>query len=123
MPIALLIDDLLNNSTMLELYLKRYGLDSVIVSSGLEGYEHAQQSPPDIIFTDIIMPTKGWNGYQTIRKFRDNPALKHIPIIAVSAAGDRREALTNGADDFLQRPYNFDQVEKVLTRLLSSLEN
>ena len=120
MALALLIDDAYSNNNMLRLYLQRFNVDSVSALTGQRGYEIAQMIYPDIVFLDINMPVKSWNGYMTATEFKKHPDLQHIPIIAVSAFHEEEVARTAGIDEFLRRPYGAAQLKMLLLTYLGS---
>jgi len=82
------------------------GFEVIEARNGLEALEKAQQSPPDLIILDIKMPRL--NGYEACRRLREIPALKDIPIIFLSAKGQRtevEEGLSLGAADYILKPF------------------
>lgn len=86
---------------------------------GEEGLEKAKEYVPDLIITDLMMPEK--NGYQLCRDIRDSEILNHIPIIIITAkcgAGDRVQGLDVGADAYLEKPFNADELNVRIVRLL-----
>ncbi|MBW8015470.1 MAG: hybrid sensor histidine kinase/response regulator [Planctomycetes bacterium] len=99
--------------------VSRIGLESVLrdkydtkqASSGEEALEIAGQFSPDLILLDVVMP--GINGYEVCRKIRTEESLKHIKIVMLSAntdTGDRLEGYEAGADDYLTKPFDTDEL-------------
>lgn len=78
--------------------------------SGPEGYETAVQTLPDLVILDLEM--RGWDGFETIRRLKEDPRTKGIPVIFMSERDDpklRAKGLDLGAMDFVTKP--FDPVE------------
>ncbi|MES1217610.1 MAG: response regulator [Bacteroidota bacterium] len=72
-----------------------------------------------IILVDIMMP--GMDGYEAIIKLKANQAYKHIPVIAVTAqamTGDREKCLAAGADDYVSKPVDVDELLSILHKYL-----
>jgi signal transduction histidine kinase/CheY-like chemotaxis protein len=90
-------------------------------SDGQEGLEVAEKQIPDLIITDIMMPVK--NGYDFCSDLRKSLAISHIPIIMITARDtmdDKLKGLESGADVYLTKP--FDEQE-LLIRVKKLLEN
>ncbi|MBN2531964.1 MAG: response regulator [Spirochaetales bacterium] len=86
---------------------------------GKEGYERALVHLPDIIISDVMMPEV--NGYQLADMIKKNPTLQHIPVILLSAKTDtleKIEGFEHGADDYLTKPFNSQELR---ARLRSQL--
>lgn len=78
-----------------------------LANSGAEGLALAKADPPDLIMLDVMMPEM--NGYETLRRLREEPRLRNIPVIFITAL-DAVEAETTGlelgAADYLSKPIN-----------------
>jgi two-component system, cell cycle response regulator DivK len=75
--------------------------------TGEEGLALAEQERPDLILMDIQLP--GLDGYEVTRRIKANPALSHIPIIAVTSyalSGDEQKAYAAGCDDYVAKPFS-----------------
>lgn len=82
-----------------------YGL--VEATTGEEGLTLAERERPDLILMDIQLP--GLDGYEVTRRIKANPALNHIPIIAVTSyalSGDDKKALAAGCDGYVTKPFS-----------------
>lgn len=82
-----------------------------LTSRGDKGIHIARQSPPDIVILDIIMPDM--DGYQVCRAMRSDPILSEIPILFLTAKvkpQDRIAGFKVGADDYLCKPFNVDEL-------------
>ena len=87
--------------------------------NGKEGLEKAEDIMPDIIITDLMMPVM--NGLEVCRSVRNNEILSHIPIIVITAKiteNDRIKGLEAGADAYLTKPFNSDELQMRVTKLL-----
>jgi phosphoserine phosphatase RsbU/P len=82
--------------------------DVHIASNGREACTMAYHLRPDLILTDIEMPVM--NGIEATRKIKGNTQLKHIPIIVMSATRQFQDAVAAGADDFLLKPLNKEEL-------------
>jgi signal transduction histidine kinase len=89
------------------------------VSDGLQALARARQTPPDLIVTDVMMPSL--DGFGLLRQLRADPALRTIPVIMLSArAGEeaRIEGIEAGANDYLVKPFSARElVARVAARL------
>ena len=88
-------------------------------SNGKEGLEKALQIVPDIIITDIMMPEM--SGIEMCNKIRESEILCHIPIIIISAKAnenDKIEGIKSGADAYLYKPFNAEELNVTINSLL-----
>ena len=87
--------------------------------NGRNGLEKAQEQVPDIIITDLMMP--GMDGLELCRQVRSNDITDHIPIIIVTAKiteEERIKGLEAGADAYLSKPFNADELHMRVEKLL-----
>ncbi len=90
------------------------------VTSGTMALEAATQLPPDLILLDIHMPDM--DGYELCRNFKANDALRHVPVIFLSAvdeAFDKVRAFRSGAVDYIAKPF---QIEELRARIATHLK-
>jgi PAS domain S-box-containing protein len=102
---VLIVDDERRNRDVLEVMLGTHGYHLLTAASGGEALAMVAQQQPDLILLDIMMP--GMDGYEVAGKIKSDLATKHIPIIMVTALGDRDArmvGLNAGAEDFLTKP-------------------
>ena len=106
---VLVVEDHHDTSFMLCRLLKMEGYDVGHAVDGVVGYTAASNEHPDLIVTDIQMPRM--NGIEMIRKIREDQELSETPIIVMSAYGKRviDDAIQAGADDFIEKPIDFDK--------------
>jgi CheY-like chemotaxis protein len=83
---------------------------------GKEALEKINAHPDvDIVLMDMMMPEM--DGFESIRKIRQTPAFKNIPIIAITAkamTGDREKCIQAGASDYISKPVDMDQLISLL---------
>jgi signal transduction histidine kinase len=102
MPTILHIEDDPANRLLVRKLLAAAGFDVVDAADGLEGIRKACELRPDLVLVDIAIP--GLDGYEVTLRLRAEPALKDVPIIAITAEGSRDTSLAVGCDGFLQKP-------------------
>jgi adenylate cyclase len=107
-PKLLVVDDNEDNRYMLIGRLRREGFHAVVqATNGREALERLRGEPFDLVFLDIMMPEV--NGYEVLARMKDDPALRDIPVIVISALDELESALRcieNGADEYLGKPFN-----------------
>jgi DNA-binding response OmpR family regulator len=98
-----------------------------LASRGEKGIFIARQSPPDLVILDIIMPDM--DGYQVCQTMRADPQLSQVPILFLTAKvrpQDKIAGFKVGADDYLSKPFNVDElilrVKAILRRTRASQE-
>lgn len=115
----LVADDKSENRSVLERLLSPLGFDLVEAEDGREALEKATQSPPDLVFMDLVMPVM--DGFEATRRLRRSPGLEHVPVIGLSASvfeRTQRKSKLAGCDDFIPKPLRTDVIfEKLETHL------
>ncbi|MEL6255844.1 MAG: hybrid sensor histidine kinase/response regulator transcription factor, partial [Bacteroidota bacterium] len=89
-------------------------------SNGEEAYEQTQLSIPDLILSDVIMPKL--SGYELCKKIRENEKTCHIIFFILSVKSNERhlqEGLTYGADQYLSKPFNPNQLKLMIRNAIS----
>lgn len=106
----LVVDDLIDNLLLLQTVLEAEGYDVELVDNGQAALAKVQSSPPDLILLDIMMPDM--NGYEVTQRIRQNPLVPYIPILLVTAHEEPKvvEGLNSGANDFIRKPIDFDEL-------------
>lgn len=110
-PNLLVVDDLPANLQLLTETLRTRGFKVRPVASGAMALEVARHAPPDLILLDVMMP--GMDGFQVCAALKEEPSLKDIPVIFVSALGETPSKLAGfraGGVDYLTRPFEPDEV-------------
>ncbi|MFC1851636.1 response regulator [candidate division CSSED10-310 bacterium] len=108
----LIVEDNKFNRELLADLLQSPNYNLIFAVSGEEALEELAQVQPDLILLDIILP--GIDGFEVCEKIRNNPALAEVPIIMVTALNDRDSRLkgiTSGADDFITKPIDEDELK------------
>lgn len=108
----LVIDDDELVSRTLQRALKMYGHQVMVSRSGTEGLQLARRHRPDLFILDIMMP--GADGYQVCRQIRGDPLLHDLPVLFLTAKAkdeDKIEGFRAGADDYLVKPFNMEELE------------
>ncbi|MCT7966625.1 hybrid sensor histidine kinase/response regulator [Laspinema sp. D1] len=107
----LVVDDSPDNVLLVKTILEEEGYDITQAESGFSALAQIDQSPPDLVLLDIMMP--GMDGYEVTRRIRD-PKKKRpfIPILLITAHDQPSvvEGLDLGADDFIRKPVELDEL-------------
>ncbi len=93
---------------------EREGWTVLHADNGIDGLRIAEEEKPDLILLDIVMP--GMHGFEVCKRLRENPALNRTPIIITSAKSykpDVDKALQLGADEYVVKPVEFDELFKI----------
>ena len=104
----LVVDDEERILNFLRAKLKALGYEVLTAGNGLEAVEQAQAQEPDLIVLDLIMPRM--DGFEALKELR---SFSSVPVIILSAKGadvDKIKGLGLGADDYLQKPFNPDEL-------------
>jgi CheY-like chemotaxis protein len=113
---VLLVDDDARNIFALSSVLERRGMEVLTATTGHEAIAIIEATPNlAIVLMDIMMPEM--DGYETMQVIRANPALRRLPMIALTAKamkGDRERCLEAGASDYLAKPVNTEQLLSAL---------
>ena len=115
----LVVDDVAANRQTVVDFLGPLGFELQQAENGEQGLRGARAGQPDLILMDSVMPEL--DGLEAIRRLRRWPALNDVPVISVSAsasAADQQESLAVGANVFLSKPIDLDQLLAEIGRLL-----
>jgi len=123
--LILIIDDEYQIREDLKFTLELNGYDVIDGENGRIGIELAEKYNPDLIISDIMMPEL--DGYGLLSYLQDSPKLSLIPFLFLSAKGTRndyRMGMNVGADDYISKPFDLDELLKAIkTRLVKSEKN
>ncbi len=113
---VLVVDDDVRNIFALSSVLERRGMNVLTAGTGYEAISTLESTANvSIVLMDIMMPEM--DGYQTMQAIRQNPSMKRLPIIALTAKamkGDREKCIDAGASDYLAKPVNTEQLLSAL---------
>ena len=104
---------------LIEFRLSSRGYDVVVANDGSEALERIAEATPDAIILDAMMPVI--DGYEVLRRLRENEATKAIPVIMLTARKQEQDivsALELGANDYLVKPFIPEELVARLSRLL-----
>jgi two-component system, cell cycle response regulator len=107
---VLVVDDAPLNRRLLERALSHEGYEVMLAADGAQALDVLRTSVPppvDVVLLDILMPTL--DGYETLTLIKNDPALRHLPVIMITAVDETQSAvrcIELGAMDYLPKPFN-----------------
>ena len=116
----LIIEDEPEQIEVLKIRLEANNFEVISALDGEEGLAKANKEKPDLILLDIVMPKI--NGYEVCKHIKQNPEMKNIPIIVISAIGAKdfeERCLDAGAEECIRKPYDSADV---VTRIKKHLK-
>jgi chemosensory pili system protein ChpA (sensor histidine kinase/response regulator) len=117
---ALVVDDSITVRRVTQRLLERNGMRVLTAKDGIDAVSLLQENLPDIILLDIEMPRM--DGYEVAAHVRNNPRLKHIPIVMITSRVSekhRARAIELGVDDYLGKPYQESQLLDAIEPLVN----
>jgi adenylate cyclase len=115
----LIVDDNEMNREVLARRLQHQHHTFGLAADGLEALEALRQSDYDLVLLDVMMPRM--DGYQTLQRIKSDPALRHLPIVMISADHELEsvmKCIELGADDYLFKPFNAGLLKSRLANIL-----
>ena len=117
---VLAVDDIPLNLLLVQKMLSRFNFKMRTASGGKQALDAIEQEKPDLILLDLMMP--GIDGFEVIRRLRENPATADIRIVILSALNSNEDVVKGfivGANDFIMKPII---LEKLLTCVITQLQ-
>lgn len=117
----LILEDDRKTAEFVSQRLRSAGYECAWERSGKEGMEHIKNAPPDLIVLDIMLP--GMSGFEVCRQLRRDPDYYTIPILVLSAMSSEEEmkhGLAQGADDYVCKPFDVNNLIQRIEALLHS---
>jgi CheY-like chemotaxis protein len=115
----LVVDDDAEIVAMLSLRLGKRGYRVLTAIDGVAALETCRRKRPDLVILDVMMPGK--NGWEVARALRQDPVTEKIKVVILSAIGEQVNEMTSplyGADAHIDKPFEFEKLERILQRLL-----
>jgi signal transduction histidine kinase len=110
------IEDEPANRLLVRKLLQNAGHEVIDAVDGLEGVRMAVADPPDLVLVDINIP--GLDGFEVTLRLRGEPKLQGVPIVAITAEGNRETSLSVGCDGFLQKPIDARSFPTIIGKYL-----
>jgi CheY-like chemotaxis protein len=117
----LVVDDDPEIVTMLNTRLTKRGYKVATAGDGHKAIELAKRDRPDIVLLDVMMPGK--SGWEVARALKQDPVTADVKIVMVTAIGEKTNEITApiyGADAHVDKPFEFEKLEKVIAGLLGA---
>lgn len=120
MKTALIVEDSLTDKEILSRCLQGEGISVLVAKSAEEAFEQLKQHEFDVIILDVVLPDR--SGFEICRELKAADSTKNIPVLICSTKGsemDKFWGMKQGADGYLAKPINHDEVSTTVKRLLS----
>jgi len=108
---VLIIEDDIVSQKLHRKVIESAGYEVTMASDGLEGLKYAREQDFDLVISDVMMPNM--DGYETCQRLRENPKTAQIPILLLTALNNLENKIKGfevGADDYLSKPYEPDEL-------------
>ncbi len=122
---VLIIEDEDSLGKSIKTYLEHYGYQATCIGNGVNVLDVIQEEKPDLILTDLLLPRV--HGFDICQKVKADKEFKDIPLIVMTAvykeAVHKMEARRMGADDFLEKPLDFKELQMKIENFLGPAIN
>jgi twitching motility two-component system response regulator PilG len=119
---VLVVDDSNTIRRSAEIFLKQGGHEVLLAEDGFDALSKINDTPPDLIFCDILMPRL--DGYQTCAIIKRNARFASIPVVMLSSKDgvfDKARGRMVGSQDYLTKPFTKDQLLTAVQQIASNL--
>ena len=119
-PTILVADDDVEILALVTRHLRGFEAKLLEASDGEEALRVARREKPDLVILDVMMP--GMSGWEVCRAIREDDSLKHTGVIMLTGIGERLNEMTSplyGADDFLDKPFDFAELDAKIKSVLA----
>jgi twitching motility two-component system response regulator PilH len=119
--LVMIVDDSPTEQHVFCQALENHGFETVIANDGEEAISKAQETHPQVILMDVVMP--GMNGFQATRRLSRNPKTASIPVVMVSTKNqevDRIWGMRQGAVEYLVKPVDIGKLVQAVEAALSA---
>ena len=124
MPLTILVaDDDLGTRLSISDYLEAIGYSVISAENGQEALKLVEEYHPHLVVTDITMPHM--DGYEFVRRIRQRPALRLLPVVFLTARTDSHERIRGyqlGCDVYLSKPFELQELGAVVRNLLERIQ-
>ena len=118
MKTVLIVDDNINNLDLFKDFVESWGYETVTAQQGKDAISLAERYLPDIILLDVMLP--GMSGYEVCRELKENTKTQHIPVVMITVLNDIADRIHGykiGADQFLVKPVDYNELHAILDSL------
>ena len=118
MKTVLIVDDNIKNLDLFKDFVESWGYETVTAQQGKDAISLAERYPPDIILLDVMLP--GMSGYEVCRELKENTKTQHIPVVMITVLNDIADRIHGykiGADQFLVKPVDYNELHAILDSL------
>jgi len=119
-PRILIVDDDPVIVRLLQINFRLEGYDVDTAFRGEEALERVRDNRPDVVVLDVMMP--GIDGWEVCRQLKESPAVRHVPVIFLSARAqdeDRQRGYALGVDEYVTKPFDPADLVEIVRRALA----